>query len=169
METKHILFYGSLLLLFIIALIMYSNMENFDDLSQYATLAPVINWVTQPPADVSMPSESNPVVSSPMDTISVQQSVSLTPEDLLPSDKALNQFENQFPSGAGDVAGNNFLIAGQNIGIDTISSSLKNANQQIRSDPYIPRVSVSPWNESTILPSDIINRKQFEIGSGPCM
>jgi hypothetical protein len=89
----------------------------------------------------------------------------ITPEDLLPKTSDVKAFEAQFPIGQGDVSGKNFLAAGHSIGINTVSSSLKNANLQLRSDPYIPRENTGPWNQSTIMSSDLTNRKSFEIGS----
>jgi len=67
------------------------------------------------------------------------------------------------PAGQGDIANVNFLTAGYQIGVDTVGSSMKNANQQLRSDPPAPQVVVSPWMQSTIEPSDI-NRRPLEIG-----
>ena len=87
----------------------------------------------------------------------------ITPEDLLPKTQEVKQFENQFPVGDGDIKGKNFLIASHNFGINTVGSSNKNPNLQLRSDPAIPRVSVGPWNNSSIEPSDLTNRKVFEI------
>jgi hypothetical protein len=86
----------------------------------------------------------------------------ITAADLLPEVK---DFESKFPVGQGAESDKNFLIAGYNIGINTIGSSLKNANLQLRSDPYIPRKSIGPWNESTIMSSDLTNRRTLEIGS----
>jgi hypothetical protein len=89
----------------------------------------------------------------------------LKPEELLPKSDDVSKWESQFPVGAGEAKDKNFLVAGYNIGINTVSSSLKNANLQLRSDPYIPRVDTGPWNQSTIMSSDLTNRKTFEIGS----
>lgn len=89
----------------------------------------------------------------------------ITPQDLLPKPCDVKAFEAQFPEGQGDVTDKNFLVAGYNIGINTVSSSLKNPNLQLRSDPYIPREETGPWNQSTILSSDLTNRKTLEIGS----
>lgn len=88
----------------------------------------------------------------------------IRPEDLLPQSDA-SGFDASFPSGSGDIANKNFLVAGHNIGINSVSSSLKNANLQLRSDPYIPRSDVGPWNNSTIMASDLTNRKTLEIGN----
>jgi len=51
------------------------------------------------------------------------------------------------------------------IGLDTKSSTLRNSNQQLRSDPYIPKQDVGPWWQSTIDPD--IMRVPLEIGAGP--
>ena len=56
----------------------------------------------------------------------------------------------------------NFLKAGYHIGINTIGQSLKNANYQVRSDPAIPKVPVSIFNNSTI--SGDTTRRPLEIG-----
>jgi hypothetical protein len=50
------------------------------------------------------------------------------------------------------LQGINFLTAEQKIGIDSIHSSLRNANHSFREDPHIPKTSVGPWMNSTIDP-----------------
>lgn len=89
----------------------------------------------------------------------------IQPSDLLPMSQEVVDFSQQFPKGEEMVKDKNFLIAGYNIGINTVSSSLKNANLQLRSDPYIPRQDTGPWNQSTIMSSDLTNRKPLEIGT----
>ncbi len=86
------------------------------------------------------------------------------PADLLPGD-ANSQWAELNPSGKGELANINLLKAGYQIGIDTVSSSLRNANLQLRSEypnPQIPGVSI--WNNSTI--SHDALRPSFEIGQG---
>lgn len=70
------------------------------------------------------------------------------PSDLLP--KGQSQWSNLNPSGKGELENINMLNAGYFNGKDTISSSLRNANLQIRSEPPNPRNNVGPWNNSTI-------------------
>jgi hypothetical protein len=89
----------------------------------------------------------------------------ISPQDLLPKSSDVKSFEHQFPQAQDNMDDKNFLVPGYNIGINTVSSSLKNANQQLRSDPHIPRVDTGPWNQSTILSSDLTNRQPFEIGT----
>ena len=48
------------------------------------------------------------------------------------------------------VSGDSYLSGAQAIGIDTVNSSFRNANQSLRSDPYIPKIQVSPWQQSDI-------------------
>jgi hypothetical protein len=71
----------------------------------------------------------------------------------------------QNPSGQGSLANVNLLRAGYNIGIDTIGSSLRNANQQIRSEPPNPQTPVSIWMLSSI--TNDYMRTPLEIGAGP--
>jgi hypothetical protein len=86
-----------------------------------------------------------------------------TPSDLLPSDN--NSGWGLKPMGGGDFMGVNFLNAGYLIGVDTIGSSLRNANLQVRSEPPNPQLIVSPWMNTTIEPD--VFRQPLEIGCGP--
>jgi hypothetical protein len=56
----------------------------------------------------------------------------------------------------------NFLDSGYLAGINTVSGSLRNANQQLRSEPPNPTNLVSPWMNTTIEPD--LMRAPFEIG-----
>lgn len=86
----------------------------------------------------------------------------LNPEDLIPKDSADSRWARMNPSGQGDIQDQNFLTAGYNMGIDTQGSSLRNANQQLRSEPPNSQFKVSPWNMTTIAPDT--NRRPLEIG-----
>jgi hypothetical protein len=81
----------------------------------------------------------------------------LAPADLLPS--TTNNI-----SGTNNVD-QSFLSAGSLAGINTVGSSLRNANLQIRSEPPNPQTSVSPWMNTTIEPD--LMRIPLEIGCGP--
>ena len=87
------------------------------------------------------------------------------PAQLLPKNVKDNEFAKLNPKGAGSLEGVNLLTAGYQIGINTIGTSLRNANLQVRSEPANPQVDVSPWNQSTIT-ADLM-RKPLEIGCGP--
>jgi uncharacterized protein YjbI with pentapeptide repeats len=87
---------------------------------------------------------------------------SVSPSDLLPKDMN-SDWSNVNPANA-DLKNINLLSAGQLIGINTIGSSLRNANLQERSEPVIPKSAIGPWNQSTI-DGDTL-RRPLEIGSG---
>jgi hypothetical protein len=80
----------------------------------------------------------------------------LTPNELLPADPN-SKWAQVNPMGQGDISGKNFLSAGALIGVNTVGQSLRNANQQLRSEPPCPQMQVSIWNQSTIEP-DLIRR-----------
>ena len=88
------------------------------------------------------------------------------PAELLPKD--LNsQWSQLNPAGNADFKNVNLLKAGYLIGIDTVGSTLRNANLQERSEPPNPTTSVSPWLNTTIEPD--LMRLPLEIGSrGGC-
>jgi hypothetical protein len=86
------------------------------------------------------------------------------PSELLPKDTN-SQWAQLNPSGQGELANVNLLKSGYHIGIDTIGSSLRNSNLQIRSEPPNPQVYTGPWNQSTI--TNDFMRPPLEIGSGP--
>ena len=95
----------------------------------------------------------------------IQTSVPDSPGNLLPKDA--NSAWGQNPGGNGPLNGISFLKAGALVGIDTVGSSMRNANLQIRSEPANPRRETGPWNQSTIESNNIY--PCFEIGkSGPC-
>ena len=88
----------------------------------------------------------------------------LTPEDLLPTDesKAITEFNIAKPIGEGILQGVNMLDASYHVGVNTVGQSLRNANQQLRSDPPNPQVNVSPWMNTTIGPD--LPRRPLEVG-----
>jgi len=86
------------------------------------------------------------------------------PSELLPKDTN-SQWAQLNPAGAADFKNVNLLKAGYNIGVDTVGSSLRNANLQVRSEPPNPTSTVSPWMNTTIEPD--LMRAPLEIGCGP--
>jgi hypothetical protein len=85
----------------------------------------------------------------------------LTAEDLLPKDSANSKWAQVNPAGQGELRNQNFLTAGYHVGINTVGTTLRNANMQLRSEPSNPQMKVSPWNQTTILPD--LNRRPLEI------
>ena len=84
------------------------------------------------------------------------------PEELLPADQN-NEWSKLNPVGTGDLNNVNLLKAGYHTGIDTVGSSMRNANLQVRSEPPNPTTKVSPWLETTIEPDTM--RLPLEIGT----
>ena len=101
--------------------------------------------------DISMPSDSNarPIAN---------------PNDLLVNDPN-SEWAKLNPSKMGDVLNADLLEAGYHIGLNSIGSTMKNANLQLRSDPIIPKQDVGPWNQSTYEPD--YGRVPLEVGYGP--
>ena len=73
------------------------------------------------------------------------------PSDLLPKDNSAS-FGAMGPQGGGALENVNLLQAGHHTGINTVGSSLRNANLQLRSEPPNPQTQVSPWMNTTIEP-----------------
>ena len=101
---------------------------------------------------------SIPTAPSACSTANIQN-----PGELLPKD-GNNEWSQLNPYGQGELANVNLLKAGYHVGIDTIGQSLRNANQQIRSEPANPQLYVGPWNNTTIEPDFM--RPPLEIGAG---
>jgi hypothetical protein len=91
----------------------------------------------------------------------------LKAEQLLPKDNN-TQFSQLNPQGKGPLGGISLLSAGHHLGIDTKGSTMRNSNLQVRSEPTIPQIVVSPWGNTTIEPN--VTRPTLEIGnSATCM
>ena len=86
------------------------------------------------------------------------------PSELLPLDKN-SQWAQLNPSGSNDFNNVNLLKAGYHSGINTVGSTLRNANLQLRSETPNPTSKVSPWMNSTIEPD--LMRTPLELGCGP--
>lgn len=84
------------------------------------------------------------------------------PSDLLPRDN--NDWGTMSPNGEGDLENINLLKSGHHMGVDTVGSTLRNANLQLRSEPPNPQSQVSPWLNSTIQPD--LMRVPLELGCG---
>jgi hypothetical protein len=155
--TKERVLFLVIFLILAWGLLSYSGLKSLN-LDGMATGAPVV--AAQPPVDPTV--VPKPQASTPGYAL---QPVA-NPSDLLPADQN-NQWSALNPNAMkkGDVLMPDLLQAGYHIGIDTIGQTLRNANQQIRSDPIIPVQQVGPWNQSTIEPD--LARVPLEIGQGP--
>ncbi len=74
--------------------------------------------------------------------------VTSNPSELLP--KNTNNEWSSMNTVTPDLKNINLLSAGANYGINTVGSSLRNPNLQIRSEPIIPKINIGPWNNTTI-------------------
>jgi hypothetical protein len=102
----------------------------------------------------------NGISSGPKASESCNNKPVMDPKELLPTDNN-NEWSNIMPST--DLKNIGMLNAGHHIGINTVGSSMRNANLQIRSEPVIPQSkSVGPWNNTTIQPDNL--RRPLEIG-----
>lgn len=99
----------------------------------------------------------------PMPNVAGVKQEAIDPAELLPRDDN-SEWAKMNPMGSGDLQNVNLLQAGHHIGINTVSSSLRNANLQLRSEPPNPQLPVGPWNQTTIQPD--MGRRPLEIGSG---
>ncbi len=86
------------------------------------------------------------------------------PSQLLPKDSN-SEWSQMNPRGSGQLQGINLLSAGALIGINTVGSTLRNPNLQLRSEPANPQSYNGPWQNSTIQPD--LMRTPLELGQGP--
>lgn len=104
---------------------------------------------------------TNPVAAEPsMTSAEYAQKPVANPTDLLPSDGNSKWGELAV---SGSVNTPDLLQAGYHNGVDTVGQTLRNANQQLRSDPPITKQNVGPWHNSTIEPD--LARVPLELGS----
>lgn len=81
----------------------------------------------------------------PVETVDIMK-----PDELLPKTEVSDEVKQAVASDAA-LVGDNYLAAGMLAGVNTIQSTMKNANLDIRSAPAIPKQDgVSPWMTSTI-------------------
>lgn len=170
MDTRSIL--QGLVILVSAALLIYlaydyynnktADLESFEDFAPlveeeetHEQPVPMMDATEAKPQPVPTPTKKPPTAKDcfPKDK--------LTPEDLLPKDAANSEWARVNPAGQGDVKNQNYLTAGYHMGINSIGSTLRNPNLQLRSEPPNPQVKVSPWLQTTIDPD--LNRRPLEI------
>lgn len=173
-KNKHILLIVAAVIVFIIMLSNYSSDRN----KVVDTMNSMNSMNNLDKKDIGVAEPSNPqTLSNQYEKVSNHSSLETDglppscnvnsvpdPSELLPKDEN-NQWSRLNPAGAGDLENINLLKAGYHAGIDTVGSSLRNANLQVRSEPPNPTNKVSPWLNSTIEPD--LMRQPLEIGCGP--
>ena len=145
---------GVLILVF--ALFKYSGEKDLQ-LSGMQTMntPPVIN-TNNNPVNVSQP------VNNALSQDSSSQQDVTDPSELLPSNS--NGWNGLNPNPTPGLENVSLLTAPDRNSINTVSSSLRNANLQLRSDPPNPRGNTNcPWNNSTIEGDPF--RRPLEIGT----
>ena len=92
---------------------------------------------------------------------SCNNEIKVDSKELLPKDNN-SEWAKLNPTGNSDLSDMNLLKPTEQIGINTVGQSLRNANQQLRSDPPVPQLNVGPWNNTTIEPD--LMRVPLELG-----
>lgn len=111
----------------------------------------------QKPTSAQVPSVAPSQTQSPSQGQQQPQEESFTnmsvnsPSDLLPTNSGDSSLVNSMMTQDGQMPGN-LLESGSHIGLPTTSSSMRNANLQLRADPVIPKKGGCWWGESTISP-----------------
>lgn len=184
LETSHIVMIVAALALGY-AIYTYSQnkgivLDGMDNAEKSSVPQNISNPPVSPDQSAHINTAGNPVPSAPLGENSQPAGVSgvtsshglppacsrqqvVDPAELLPKDDN-SEWAKLNPIGGGDLQNVNLLKSGYHIGINTVSSSLRNANLQLRSEPANPQMQVGPWNQTTISPD--INRRPLEIGGG---
>jgi hypothetical protein len=155
--------------LIVVIVVLFQYNKNKSNVYDQMTAASVSQEVThspnksqEHPVVASSPDELSymPVAGGSTDTANCQTPQMIDPSELLPKDQN-SEWSNINPAST-DLKNVNMLNPSQLIGINTVGSSLRNANYQFRSEPANPRVNVGPWNTSTIEADTL--RRPLEIG-----
>ena len=127
---------GILILLF--ALYKYSGDKNLQ-------LSGMVNETT---------TSTNSTIETPSTQSSQPVQTTVTnPSELLPLNNSGWQGLNPNPTPSAGLQETTLINPGSSIGINTVGSSLRNANLQLRAEPANPRNTTNcPWNISTIEP-----------------
>lgn len=139
------------------------NIISFKQVSAMTMPSPQTVWDGRTPQGTPQPSQSSWIKPVSSETTNPSPMTVTDPSQLLPKD--VNSEWNQVnPRGSGQLQNINLLSAGSLIGINTVGSSLRNPNLQLRSEPANPQTYNGPWLNSTIDPD--LMRVPLEIGQG---
>lgn len=152
---------GTNLIVFVVAAIALLVLFNCMDSKKVTFYSPAP--VGDEPIDDSLYASVNAPQTSP-DVCALRNGGTGLASALLPREVATQENFGEF-SPDKILQGQNFLNPRDQIGFpETVGGALRNANQQVRSEPPNPRDPVSIFNTSTIAPDQM--RPPFEIGSG---
>lgn len=155
---KNIVIVGLLLLVGL----WYFNVIHPKQLSNMAVPSPQNLWDSRTSQGIPQPSQIMGKNENPISSQSMPMSVN-DPSQLLPKD-VNSEWSQVNPRGSGQLQNINLLSAGALIGINTVGSTLRNPNLQLRSEPANPQNYNGPWLNSTIQPD--LMRVPLEIGQG---
>jgi hypothetical protein len=149
-----------IILVICFALLAYTNNKTrvVDKMTTAPSMTTTVNESSAPSVDKPADSNANNYAGN----IGASSNV-LSPGDLLPNDPN-SEWATLNPINQGDIAIPDLLNSGYHLGLDTIGQTLKNPNYQIRSDPFIEKKEIGPWNNSTFEPD--IARVPLELGCG---
>lgn len=82
-----------------------------------------------------------------------QKQLEFNNTDLLPQEVNKDWFESDFSNARIKIGNDNLINTDRYmVGVNTVGQSLKNPSYDLRPSPPCPKVTVSPWNQSTIEP-----------------
>jgi hypothetical protein len=82
-----------------------------------------------------------------------QKQLDFNNKDLLPQEVNKDWFESDFSNARIKIGNDNLINTDRfTIGVNTVGQSLKNPSYDLRPSPPCPKVTISPWNQSTIEP-----------------
>jgi hypothetical protein len=82
-----------------------------------------------------------------------QKQLEFNNTDLLPQEINKDWFESDFSNARIKIGNDNLINTDRYmVGINTVGQSLKNPSYDLRPSPPCPKVTISPWNQSTIEP-----------------
>jgi hypothetical protein len=82
-----------------------------------------------------------------------QKQLEFNNSDLLPQEVNKDWFESDFSNARIRIGNDNLINTDRfTIGVNTVGQSLKNPSYDLRPSPPCPKITVSPWNQSTIEP-----------------
>jgi hypothetical protein len=123
--------------------------------------APSLNPLSSAPeADDSSNQNYQSVTDVTSDNIPTGNLPSIDPSSLLPKDEN-SEWNKLNPTSSSNVGGVNMLTPSPQNFLSA-NQPLRNPNLQLRSDPPVPQVPVSPWNNTTIGPDE--SRLPLNIG-----
>ena len=136
---------------------------NWEDQFNYASVNNPVNVVPNLDTttgslagfDTSINTSSN-ITNEEVDKIineQTQKQLSFNNTDLLPQEVNKDWFESDFSNARIKIGNDNLINTDRYmVGINTVGQSLKNPSYDLRPSPPCPKVTVSPWNNSTVEP-----------------